>query len=186
MEKLTERRIARLHSRSLCLAVRVGAYTFMVRAFAADANRWTRIMEKNYQGTSTFNFETYEELIQKVGNLTKSDDPDTQKHAQTVTRFIDRAMSNLINYVTVVDNGEHQIRTAKYHLEGEALCEAIMNADRTRRNAHEAAIAATTALNRLAAQHCNSVIFTGDATDRLAVADFCLDVTTRLFVERQQ
>lgn len=142
-------------------------------------------MDRNYEGKSSFDFETYKRLIDEVASLEKSEDEEVQKAAQTEVRFIDRAIANIVNYVSTVDNEEHHIRMAYARLEDEALRDAVENADKARRNAHEAAIAATTALNRLAARHCNSIIFTGDATDRLAVADFCLDVTVKLFNERR-
>lgn len=142
-------------------------------------------MQRNYQGESSFNYEAYLELIKVLGELTKSQDAEEQKAAEKELKVVDRRMQNLVNYVSTVDDGENHIRCLEHLLEGEDLRAAEERANAARKAAHNAAIDATNILNRLAARHCNGIIFTGDATDRLAVADFCLDVTVKLFNERR-
>lgn len=123
--------------------------------------------------------------MKTVGELTKSDDEAVSKQAKIELNCIKSRMGNLLDYVNVVDHGEVHQSVLEFHLDGKTQVDAKERAEKARSKMHEVAIAAADILNRSAARHCNSVIFTGDSTDRLAVADFCLDVTVKLFNERR-
>ena len=62
----------------------------------------------------------------------------------------------------------------------------IEDYDTKRHNAHENAILSVTLLNRLADQYDTVLPFTGDITDRHQVADFCLEITAWLFLDRRK
>ena len=56
--------------------------------------------------------------------------------------------------------------------------------DTQRRRAHEAAIASANMLNRISNMYGCQTIYKG-SSDRLEVADFCLEVTVALFQNRR-
>ena len=56
--------------------------------------------------------------------------------------------------------------------------------DRTRHDAHEAAIANVRLVNRLAELYSVGPLFTGNDQNRLEVADFALDVVVQIFQNR--
>ena len=62
--------------------------------------------------------------------------------------LIETNMNNLNGYVSAVYAMEVQIQTLRFRLDGEDYREAVTNLDKRRRNAHEAAIAACSILNR--------------------------------------
>lgn len=140
-------------------------------------------MEKNYGGKIMFAFDKYEELIKVIGKRIKDGDDTAQQEMDMVST----AVAACLEYVNNVDNGENAIRCSYARLEGEDLRRAIMGIDRSRRYAHEAAISHVNILNRIATMF-NHVgeIFVGDIEDRLQVADFCLEVTNKLFTERKK
>lgn len=142
-------------------------------------------MEKNYEGKTMFNFEGYEKLILAIGEKLKLKPDD--ENALTEMDIVSRAVKACVEYVSNVDNGENAIRTAYFRHEGEDLRSVIEGIDKSRRIAHENAIACVSMLNRVATlfNHMD-VIFIGDINDRLQVADFCLEVTVKLFNERKK
>ena len=96
-----------------------------------------------------------------------------------------KAIDAFTSYVKTVDDGETFIRFAYATMEGNALRVAVENADRTRRNAHESAIAMVSILNRMAAKRGVPMVFNGDINDRLQVADFCLEIIVKVFQARK-
>ena len=51
---------------------------------------------------------------------------------------------------------------------------------------HDAACDSCNIINRMAAANGIGPIFTGDSTDRLQVADFCLEFTVEIFKNRKK
>jgi len=98
--------------------------------------------------------------------------------------MIESNMNNLAEYVNAVYGMEIQLQTLRFRLEGAELREAITTLDRRRRNAHEAAIAACSALNRVAGILGTTPIYDGDVSDRNQVADFCIAVVEEIFKDR--
>ena len=140
-------------------------------------------MEKNYEGKTMFNFEGYEKLIKTIGEKLKTNDEDAKMEMDAVSR----AIGACVEYVSNVDNGENAIRVAYARYEGEDLRSIIEGIDKSRRFAHENAIACVSMLNRVAIMFNHmDAIFIGDINDRLLVADFCLEVTVKLFNERKK
>jgi len=120
------------------------------------------------------NWENYLALL----NLTKND-------ADLCEIFLDTVKS-CAGYVSAVCESEAQIKIARLTLDGADLRDRVTDWDQRRHNAHEAAILNTKILNRIAGQKGVGPIFTGDINKRLEVADFCLELTTRIFEERSR
>lgn len=128
-----------------------------------------------------FVFEAYTKLINVLGAKEKAGD----KEAHEVLRFVHRGIEAFVNYVSVVDMEETQVRIAYSRLEGEDLRDAVERADRSRRIAHEGAISQASVLNRICGMYGVNPIFTGDVEDRWQVAEFCGEVVSKIFKERK-
>ena len=96
--------------------------------------------------------------------------------------LIETNMNNLNGYVSAVYAMEVQIQTLRFRLDGEA----VTNLDKRRRNAHEAAIAACSILNRLANLAGVDPLYSGDLEDRNEVAEFCIAIVDELFHGRSR
>lgn len=131
-------------------------------------------MEKNLIGKRFFNLPAFQMLSDKAAS-----EPDD-------LQIITDAVSDFTSYVKDVDVGEQQIRLAYATLDGEELRERVANIDTRRRSRHETAISSARVLNKMAEIYGVSTIFTGDDSDRLQVADFCLDITVALFENRKR
>lgn len=134
-------------------------------------------MERNYEGMSFFNYNAYVQLADKIKASGSEDAADDLE-------ALNDAMTSFRDYVSVVDGGEQQIRLAAIRFEGDEYREMITRYDRNRHNQHENAIANVRLVNRLAELYGVSPLFTGDDTERLQVADFCLDIVVQLFQNR--
>lgn len=100
--------------------------------------------------------------------------------------LIETNMNNLNGYVSAVYAMEVQIQTLRFRLEGEDYREAVTNLDKRRRNAHEAAIAACSILNRLANLAGVEPLYSGNLEDRNEVAEFCIAIVDELFRGRSR
>lgn len=100
--------------------------------------------------------------------------------------MIERSMNSFILYVQSVYAMEVRLPILRFRCESPAeLAEATMELDRSRRNAHESAIACVKVLNRICKMFGTAPLFEGDPEDRLAVADFCMDTVAAFFKERK-
>lgn len=133
-------------------------------------------MEKNYTGKSLFNFVEYNHLFQVISS-------SKDEFAKDDLEIIDDALTQCRRYVDVVDTTEQQIKLAYVRFDGDDLRDKVMNYDRQRRSAHEAAISSANVLNRLSGMYGCKKIYNG-GEDRLEVADFCLEVVVELFENR--
>ena len=134
-------------------------------------------MERNYVGVIYFDYDAYLKLADKIKNSNSADSADDLE-------ALNDAMTSFREYVNRVDIGEQQILLAAVRFEGEEYREMLSRYDRNRHNQHETAIANVRLVNRLAEIYEVSHLFTGDDQDRLAVADFCLDVVVKIFQNR--
>lgn len=100
--------------------------------------------------------------------------------------FITDEMKNIIKYVSVVENMESQMSILRFRCEGEEYIARVENLDRTRRSAHETAIGAVSALNRLCRSYGLTPFYPGDEKNRHEVADFCGAALNELFVQRDK
>ena len=135
-------------------------------------------MEKNYMDKK---FLDYSALLALVSAVKASEDADAADDLE----LIDMAITGCFNYVKAVDAGEQQILLASYRFEGDEYREMVSRYDTLRHNAHEGAISNVKLLNNLAKSYAVDPVFTGDITQRLEVADFCLDITVALFENRK-
>ena len=87
-------------------------------------------------------------------------------------------------YVSTVDTMEMRIKVAQFRCDTAEFQEIVRDLDTQRRAAHEDAIACTNMLNRIAVLYNIAPIFTGDISNRYEVADFTLEVTTKIFENR--
>ena len=134
-------------------------------------------MERNYFGVSYFNYDAYVKLAQKIKSSKSADAADDLE-------ALDDAMTSFREYVNKVDMGEQQIMLAAVRFEGQEYRDMVTKYDQTRHNQHESAIANVRMVNRLAKLYDSDPLFTGDDSERLQVADFCLDVVIRIFQNR--
>ena len=128
-------------------------------------------------GVSYFDYDAYLKLADKIKNSNSADSADDLE-------ALNDAMTSFREYVNRVDIGEQQILLAAIRFEGQEYREMLSRYDRNRHNQHETAIANVRLVNRLAEIYEVSHLFTGDDQDRLAVADFCLDVVVKIFQNR--
>ena len=143
-------------------------------------------MEKNYLMKEFFKFTAYENLNDTIGAATKDADPAVAADAQEDLEFLRKQVNACLEYVHAVDSAEARIKMARFRYEGEEFRDIVQTLDWTRRNLHEAAITAVNIMNRLAALYECEKLFVGDTSDRLQVADFCLEVVWELFEHRQR
>lgn len=113
--------------------------------------------------------ERFELLVKAAGN-----DED-------ILTLIEDSMNTLSSYVSAVYAMEVQIQTLRFRLEGAEYRDAVMELDKRRRSAHEAAIASCSVLNRVASILGTEVMYTGNLDDRYEVADFCIAIVEELF-----
>lgn len=93
-------------------------------------------------------------------------------------------MNNLGNYVDSVYSMEYRIPILRARLDAVDFQDAVMDLDRGRRNAHEAAISSVKILNRVAGKAGLPPLYDGDVENRYQVADFCMEVVKELFDDR--
>lgn len=113
--------------------------------------------------------ERFELLVKAAGN-----DED-------ILTLIEDSMNALSSYVNAVYAMEVQIQTLRFRLEGAEYRDAVMELDKRRRSAHEAAIASCSVLNRVASIIGSEAMYTGNLDDRYEVADFCIAIVEELF-----
>ena len=132
-------------------------------------------MDKNINVKSYFNSDAYEYLFtQADGHMDKNG-----------LEILNSAMRSFVDYVSGVGEAELSTKMAYAALEGKELQAKVEEMDSFRHTRHEEAIANVLLVNRLAAIYNTVPVFTGDESDRLQIADFCLEVTTYLFRNRK-
>lgn len=139
-------------------------------------------MTQNYNNINFFNRENYNALCAKVGKCVKKGVPNADKLLES----LEERCSAFLDYVNTVDMGETRIIIAHNRLEGEDLRDALQTIDRLRKCYHDVACNSCSIINRMAAANGIGPVFTGDSTDRLQVADFCLEFTIEIFKNRKK
>ena len=129
-----------------------------------------------------FSYEQYNRMIANMTMKAKAGDADAEMDIDDVKKIMD----SFYNYVNTVDQTETRIHIAYARLEGPELRDAIMLYDTSRRRAHECVIASARALNRYARFYGAEKIYLGNDKDRYEVADFCLQVTVKMFRRGQE
>lgn len=132
-----------------------------------------------------FSFENYLALIDAI-KATKAAGSKQDRDIDRDTAMINRAIRSFTEYVKNVDDGENHIRVAAAHCERDEFLVVVEATDKLRHGCHEAAISHAAILNRVASFYGVGDIFLGSQKDRYEVADFCLDVTTTLFQNREK
>ena len=98
--------------------------------------------------------------------------------------IISSDMLALSSYVDAVYMMEISIPIILARYEGEEVRDRIQELDRRRRMKHERAITAVKRLNRFAEMEQVNLIFSGDTSDRYAIADFCQACVNEFFSGR--
>ena len=91
-----------------------------------------------------------------------------------VLSIIEDAMNSFSHYVNTVYSMEIHLQTLRFRLEGDAYRDAVMELDRRRHSAHEAAIASCAVINRVADR-------IGNLENRYEVAEFCMAIVDEMF-----
>ena len=98
--------------------------------------------------------------------------------------FLKKAVLSFAHYVYMVSEERIEARLAMGVKTGDELRETLSHFDAVRHNAHEAAIANANMLNRIALDYGVEHVFTGDASNRREVGEFCGKITAWLFENR--
>lgn len=139
-------------------------------------------MERSTNMTNLFNYDNYKALTDAMAAAKAAGSED----ALDDLKYLESAMQSFYNYVHTVDMTETNVQLCAVLYEGDDFRSRVEAADRSRRIAHEAAISNVNWLNNISCKGYNTgIIFSGDSSDRLQVADFCLDVTAKVFTERR-
>ena len=133
-------------------------------------------MERNNPKTH-FNYDEYKHLFQVISS-------SIDEFALEDLEAVNDALNYCRKYVETVDMTEQQIMMAQIRFEGSEYRDAITRYDTQRRHAHEAAIASASLLNKISDIYGCQKIYNG-TSDRLEVADFCLDVVVQVFKNRR-
>ena len=138
-------------------------------------------MEKNCP-KYFFNGEAYDYLHRVIAS-------SKNEFAKEDAEAVEDAVNSCLQYVNFVDVGENRIKRNQAALEYGDIDTAqfqqiLTDYDTGRHNKHEAAIASANLLNRLSELYGGKKIYNG-SSDRLEVADFCLEVTISLFRNRR-
>lgn len=145
--------------------------------------RKEKTMTYNYKNAKFFNYENYRTLCAKIGEGLKSNAPNAERIHDLVENT---CAQTFLDYVKTVDMSETRIIIAHNRLEGEDLRDAVETIDRGRTAVHNAAAEACNIINRMAAANGVEPVFTGNSSDRLQVADFCLEFTVEIFKNRRK
>ena len=98
-----------------------------------------------------------------------------------VLSIIEDAMNSFSHYVNTVYSMEIHLQTLRFRLEGDAYRDAVMELDRRRHSAHEAAIASCAVINRVADRIRARHLYTGNLENRYEVAEFCMAIVDEMF-----
>ena len=95
------------------------------------------------------------------------------------------AVNSCAEYVAGVVDMEIKTTLAAKRYEGNDYQEAVMIYDADRSRKHNAAIANIKMMNRIAEAAGMSPIYTGDPDNRIQIAEFCIELTTDMFMNRR-
>lgn len=98
--------------------------------------------------------------------------------------YLERSMTAFPSYVSSVTNMETALQTLRFRLEPEDYRDKVVELDRNRKHSHDCAIDAINGINRMCKMCGVELLFTGDTSDRYAVADFCGEIVMELFEKR--
>lgn len=132
------------------------------------------------EGTALmFNYVVYKALLKKID---ESEDQKDQR--QELHEMVEDGMKSCLNYVNAVDMMELAMPRIMASLSGDDMREKIAEYDKSRKIAHDAAIAYAGSLNRIAIDLGLDPLYMGDLNDRYQVGDYCIDVVSTLFKNR--
>ncbi len=116
-------------------------------------------------------------LIQAIN---ASENPLKKDDLQAVEDFID----DCGKYIDSVMAMEAALAVARYRMEPEDYRAHIIELDRRRKMNHDALIVSVRVMNRLARLYECEPIYTGP-DERIAIADFAMEVTQEFYAERK-
>ena len=134
-----------------------------------------------------------EENLEKLKNILISESITGGNRQEAVEDLesVRDALHSCIEYVACVAEGE--IALDFLHTGTEEYRDSVSSYDAARHGKHEKAIAGVSLLNRLSEWYrkekepeADPAIFMGDKGDRHQVAEFCLEVVTKLFEDRRR
>lgn len=136
-------------------------------------------MVKTYNDV-LFRMQSYQDLIKAI-----NDEQDSTEQ-QELHEMVENAMKSALQYVNAVDSMELAMPRIMATLDGEDMRRQIEMLDKSRRCAHEAAIAQVSFLNRICDMYGIAAIYTGSLDDRIQIGDFCIDVVKEVFAGRKK
>ncbi|MGI9951420.1 DUF3232 domain-containing protein [Moorellaceae bacterium AZ2] len=116
-------------------------------------------------------------LIQAIN---MSGTPHKKDDLQSVEDFIE----DCGKYIDSVMAMEAALAVARYRMEPEDYREHIIELDRRRKLNHDALIASVRLVNRLAKLYGCEPVYTGP-DERIAIAEFAMEITQEFFAERK-
>lgn len=118
----------------------------------------------------------YKEIITKLAEAYQDDEDALEVITDAVDSFCD--------YIYAICRMETRLPVLSATLKGEEYRASFTELDTNRSRCHDAAIANVGVLNRVTEGAGLGKIYTGDPTDRLAVAAFCKEIVDELFAGR--
>lgn len=88
-------------------------------------------------------------------------------------------------YIEAVNSMESVITVMRFRLEPDEYREKLSEVDKRRRSMHNGLIANVTILDRICRMAEQPPIYGGDYEDRLAIAEFAMDVTAEMYETRK-
>lgn len=122
-----------------------------------------------------FDYNAYQSLVDQI----QKDEDKVE-----LMEMLHDSMKSCCDYVSSVDAMELAMPRLAVNYEGADFCERVEQYDRTRRIAHEAAIASVSCMNRMANTFGTGSLYLGAMDDRIQIADFCVDVVSCVFANR--
>lgn len=99
---------------------------------------------------------------------------------------LERTLKLMGDYVAAVNNMENAVAVARFCMEPQEYRDHVQELDRSRRITHDALIARITATNRVCDAAGCEKLYSGDISDRTAIADFSFEVVREVFANRNK
>ena len=119
------------------------------------------------------------ELGKQINNL-------VQKFSCEDLKILEEMLNQCGQYIEKVNNMGNLTAVAKFYMDGDEYRERLSNIDKTRCSVHNGLIVSVKLVNKLCQLYNLEPIFYGDIEDRIAVAEFAMEVVTENFTLRKK
>ena len=109
-----------------------------------------------------------------------------QKFSGEDLKILEEMLNQCGQYIEKVNNMGNVTAIAKFYIEGDEYRERLSNIDKTRSFVHNGLIVNVKLVNKLCQLYNLEPIFNGDTGDRIAVAEFAIEVVLDNFENRKR